>query len=158
MSKATWIRGTVAGTVLSCAVGIFLGVSGFTFYSARGLSYLSNDPVGCVNCHIMRDEYDSWQKSSHHAFATCNDCHTPHDLVGKYTTKATQGFRHSKGFTFQDFHEPIQLHHSSKPVLQANCVGCHGDLVSEITRHSNVSGDVVNCIRCHESVGHGQHR
>ena len=64
-------------------MGILLGAGGYTFYYARGASYLSNDPRTCVNCHIMRDQFDGWQKASHHDFATCNDCHLPHEFIGK---------------------------------------------------------------------------
>ena len=147
-----------AGMVLAALVGVFIGVSAFTFVEARGWSYLSNDPNTCVNCHIMRDQFDSWQKSSHHAVAVCNDCHVPHDFLGKYWTKAEHGFRHSWGFTFQDFHEPIQIKESSLAAVQGNCLRCHGELVSEIARHSAVEKDVENCIRCHASVGHGANR
>ena len=34
-------------------------------------------------------------KSSHHSAATCNDCHTPHNLFGKCAVKANNGFWHS---------------------------------------------------------------
>lgn len=73
----------VLGLLLAAVVGVFLGLSASTFTYAEGTSYLSNDPRACVNCHIMREQYDAWQKSLHHANATCNDCHVPHDLVGK---------------------------------------------------------------------------
>ena len=149
---------SLAGLILAVLVGAFIGVSGFTFVEARGWSYLSNDPTTCVNCHIMREQYDSWQKSSHHAVAVCNDCHVPHDFLGKYWTKAEHGFRHSWGFTFQDFHEPIQIKASSLKAVQDNCVRCHSSLVSEITQHSTLRNDVNNCIRCHASVGHGANR
>ena len=151
-------RLSIAGIVLAALVGVFLGVSGFTFVEARGWSYLSNDPTTCVNCHIMREQYDSWQKSSHHAFAVCNDCHVPHDFFGKYWTKAEHGFRHSWGFTFQNFHEPIQIKDSSRAAVQGNCLRCHQALVSEITHYSAVEKDANNCIRCHSSVGHGANR
>lgn len=157
--RINWGTVTFAGLFLSGLAGLFLGLSFYTFRAARGTSYLSNDPTACVNCHIMRDQYDSWQKSSHHAFATCNDCHVPHDFVGKWMTKAANGYRHSRGFTLQDFHEPIQLHESSRRVLQNNCIHCHGKFVAEITGHSvSLTDDPVNCIRCHESVGHGANR
>src|SRR5688572_30840100 len=94
-------RVSIAGVAFAALLGVFFGVSGFTFAEARGWSYLSNDPEACVNCHVMRGVYDSWQKSSHHAAAVCNDCHVPHDLAGKYWTKAEHGLRHSWGFTFQ---------------------------------------------------------
>ena len=143
--------------VLCALIGVFLGLSGFTFHAAKGTSYLSNDPQACVNCHIMRDQYDSWQKSSHHAVATCNDCHVSHHPLGKWITKADYGFRHSWAFTFQNFHEPIQLHPRGKAVLQNNCLYCHGDLVHEITAHSDILADDMNCVRCHGSVGHAAH-
>ena len=74
----------VYGLFIAACVGFVLGMGAFTFNYAEGTSYLSNDPAACVNCHIMRDQYDGWRKSTHHAAATCNDCHVPHDLVGKY--------------------------------------------------------------------------
>ena len=146
---------TVAGLALAVLLGVFIGAGGFTFVEARGLSYLSNDPATCTNCHIMREQFDSWQKSSHHAVAVCNDCHVPHDFLGKYATKAEHGIRHSVGFTFQNFHEPIQIKESSLAAVQGNCLRCHQSFVSEITRHSAVERDDGNCIRCHSSVGHG---
>ena len=149
---------TVAGFVLAALVGILLGAGGFTFVEAHGLSYLSNDPTTCVNCHVMREQYDSWQKSSHHAVAVCNDCHVPHDFLGKYWTKAEHGARHSWGFTFQDFHEPIQMKESSRAAVQDNCLRCHQSFVSEIVKHSDVERDPNNCLRCHSSVGHGANR
>jgi cytochrome c nitrite reductase small subunit len=131
-------------------------MGGYTFYYAEGGSYLSNDPKACVNCHIMRDQYDGWQKASHHTVATCNDCHTPHDFFGKYLTKAENGFWHSKGFTLQDFHEPIRIRARNSKVLRNNCIECHRSLVSEILGHGEDS--TADCVRCHASVGHGPPR
>jgi len=137
-------------------LGIPAGVGTFAFQYGEGTSYLSNDPRACVNCHIMRDQYDGWQKASHHAFATCNDCHTPHDLVGKYLTKADNGFWHSKGFTFQGFHEPIRIKPRNSKVLRDNCIACHRDLVSELIDHGSAKeSQALDCVRCHATVGHG---
>jgi cytochrome c nitrite reductase small subunit len=151
-------RITLAAFVLCAVLGVFAGTSGFTFYTAKGWSYLSNDPTSCVNCHIMREQYESWQHSSHHAFATCNDCHVPKDLVGKYLTKMENGYRHSWGFTFQDFHEPIRLHPRTPPIIQDNCLRCHSRFVSDIVGHSRIENDPVECTRCHTEVGHKGHR
>jgi cytochrome c nitrite reductase small subunit len=149
---------SLAVLALSILAGIFLGLSGYTFVYANGASYLSNDPAACTNCHIMRDQYDGWLKTAHHAAATCNDCHVPHDLLGKYLTKIDHGYRHSKGFTFQDFHEPIQIKASSLRVVQDNCVRCHQTAVSEQSAHSFRPGEPAqgaNCVHCHAGVGHG---
>src|SRR5262249_11202745 len=85
-----------SGVALTVILGITAGLGVYTFLFAQGLSYFSNDPAGCANCHIMQEQYDGWLKSSHHAAATCNDCHVPHDFVGKYMSKASNGFWHSK--------------------------------------------------------------
>jgi len=140
---------------VAVALGACAGAGGYTFYYAEGLSYLSSDPRACVNCHIMREQYDGWQKASHHAVATCNDCHTPHDLIGKYVTKAENGFWHSKGFTFQDFHEPIMIRDKNSTVLQRNCVACHQALVGGLNPHPGDEQAMLDCVHCHRGVGHG---
>jgi cytochrome c nitrite reductase small subunit len=122
------------------------------------MSYLSNDPKACVNCHIMREHYDGWQKASHRAHATCNDCHVPLSGVAKYLRKAGNGFWHSKGFTLQDFHEPIRIRPKNTVILEQNCVRCHREMVSEITAHSPTGSDALKCVHCHASVGHGPTR
>ncbi|WP_404421416.1 cytochrome c nitrite reductase small subunit [Nibricoccus sp. IMCC34717] len=137
------------------SLGLFAGVGTYTFYYGQGYSYLSNDPKACVNCHIMREQYDGWQKAAHHAVATCNDCHTPHNLIGKYLSKAENGFWHSKGFTLQDFHEPIMIKPRNSASLQQNCVRCHEQIVSEIATHAGDARQMLDCVHCHREVGHG---
>ena len=39
------------------AIGIAVGLGGYTFVYARGYSYLTNDPAACANCHVMEDHY-----------------------------------------------------------------------------------------------------
>jgi cytochrome c nitrite reductase small subunit len=138
-------------------------LGGFTFYFGEGLSYFSTDPQACVNCHIMQPEYDSWQKGPHHQVAKCVDCHLPHDFVPKYIAKADNGYRHSKGFTLQDFHEPIQLTRRNTEILQSSCLMCHGDFVHDVVRGAKTFDDEdernnVSCIHCHRGIGHGARR
>lgn len=139
-------------------LGILLGAGTYTVRYAEGLSYLSSDPVACVNCHIMRDQYDGWQKASHHANATCVDCHVPHSFIPKYLVKAENGFWHSKGFTLQDFHEPIRIRPVSSGILNNNCLYCHRDFVSDILRNGPAGEESTNCVHCHAGVGHGTPR
>src|SRR5262245_5600970 len=136
-------------------IGIVLGLGAYTFHYAEGTSYFSTDPKACANCHVMREHYDGWQKASHHTVATCNDCHIPHDFVGKYLVKAENGFWHSKGFTLQDFHEPIRIKRRNEHVAQNNCIECHAAVVREIVDRCSDADDTNNCIRCHASGGHG---
>jgi len=138
-------------------IGIALGLGLFTFNYAEGLSYLSNDPKACVNCHIMNEQYEGWQKGSHHAVAGCNDCHVPHELVGKYVSKGLNGYHHSTAFTLQNFHEPIFITPRNAAALQANCIRCHGEFVHEIMT-ATTQRDTVACVHCHREVGHGARR
>ena len=149
---------SVSVLVLCVLAGVALGTGTFTVQYAEAFSYLSNDPKACVNCHIMRDQYDGWQKASHHAVATCNDCHVPHEMVPKYLVKAENGFWHSKGFTLQDFPEPIRLRPVSLTILQNNCVNCHHDLVNDILGHGTIGSERTDCVHCHAAVGHGPQR
>jgi cytochrome c nitrite reductase small subunit len=139
----------IAATLI--ALAILVGVGGFTFGYAKGFSYLSSDPAACVNCHIMRPQFDSWRTSSHHAAAGCVDCHLPHDVIGKYVAKAENGWHHSVAFTLQDFPEPIRITPKNAAVLQASCLHCHQPVVADM-----LHGGEVSCVRCHTAVGHGE--
>jgi cytochrome c nitrite reductase small subunit len=132
-----------------------LGIGAFTFSYAEGLSYMSTAPDACVNCHIMRPQFDGWQKASHHTVAVCVDCHLPHDGIQKWITKAAHGYRHSKAFTFQDFHEPIEITAEDALIVQANCVRCHGDLLHDQLAGATTAKDAIQCVHCHPTVGHG---
>lgn len=144
--------------VLVVLLGVLVGVGGYTFHYAHGLSYFSEDPTSCANCHIMQDNLDSWNKSVHHAVATCNDCHLPPSGIAKYMAKADNGWRHSKAFTLDDFHEPIMLTPQNRKNLQDNCIRCHQDMVTMLVHGSTTDPKGVQCIQCHAGVGHGPRR
>ncbi len=143
-----WLIGIFA--VLS---GVFCGLGTFTFGYGRGASYLSNNPDTCINCHVMQGHYDAWEKSSHARVAVCNDCHLPHTLIGKYVTKADNGFLHSLAFTLQNFHEPIVIKPRNHRVTQGTCIDCHQDFVHDITAVNWPQGS-LDCVHCHRDVGH----
>jgi len=156
-----------AGFLASVFAGTFAGTGLSTFISAHGASYLSDDPAVCVNCHIMRGEFDDWRHASHHAVAVCNDCHLPHDnIVHKLFIKASNGYHHSKAFTLQNFVEPIRIKPGNARVLEANCIRCHGELTDEIRAHGTLGvatdpdqkADLYGCVKCHQQVGHGPTR
>jgi cytochrome c nitrite reductase small subunit len=141
---------------LAVVVGLATGIGSYTFRYAEGLSYLSTDPKACVNCHIMRPEYDAWQKSSHHQVAVCVDCHLPHATIAKYLVKAENGWRHGKMFTLQNFAEPIEVKAHGRAILQENCLRCHGELVHDIVTVSSGARGELSCTHCHSGVGHGE--
>jgi cytochrome c nitrite reductase small subunit len=141
--------------ILGIGLGLAVGVGVYTFWYGKGYSYMSNDPAACANCHIMNEQFNGWQKASHHTAATCNDCHTPHNFVGKYYTKATNGFWHSYYFTVGGFHEPIQITERNRRVTEESCRYCHQQMVESITVSQNEEHfNQVSCIRCHRDVGH----
>ncbi len=149
---AGWLLPVLA----AAAFGVFGGLGVFTFGYGEGYAYLGNDPKACANCHVMQDSYDSWLKSSHHAVAVCNDCHTPHDnFAAKYLTKADNGFFHSLAFTTGRFKDPIQIKQRNSRVVQAACLYCHQDLVNHMLPVEE-GGDMLSCVHCHASVGHSQ--
>ena len=114
---------------------------------------MTNDPAACANCHVMQGHFDAWQKGSHHAVATCNDCHAPHDLLGKYWTKARNGYNHSLAFTSGRFHEPIQITPKNRAITEGACRHCHAEIVQAIDAHAGAAQQ-LDCIRCHAGVGH----
>lgn len=148
------------GLSVCVGLGLVAGLGAYTFDYAEGTSYLSNEPEACVNCHIMRDAYNGWQRSTHHAVAVCNDCHVPQSLVPKLYAKALHGYRHSTAFTFQDFHEPIQIGADSLQMVEDNCRRCHEGLVNDILVSPALSshGEGLSCVHCHSHVGHGPRR
>jgi cytochrome c nitrite reductase small subunit len=129
--------------VLSISLGC-LGV--YTFIYAEGFSYFSTDPKACINCHVMKPQYDAWSKSGHHHVATCNDCHLPQSGIQKYIAKARNGFHHSLAFTLENFHEPIQMSSYNQEKLIENCKRCHENLVQHVQTES--------CLHCHRNLGH----
>jgi cytochrome c nitrite reductase small subunit len=177
-ARTKWLLAAVV------ALGLVAGLGAFTFGFARGHSYLTNDPAACANCHIMEDYYAAWQKGSHRVAATCNDCHTPHNLVGKYAVKATNGFFHSLYFTTGRHPDPIRIRPSNRRVTERACRDCHAEITAAITPGAHVAPAVpsgahddswrthdgrgeaagrgateaedlsASCIRCHASVGH----
>ena len=148
MTTSRWAAATLAFAV---AAGLAAGIGGYTFVYARGASYLTNDPAACANCHVMQSYYDGWLASSHRAVAACNDCHTPHGFVGKYSTKASNGFWHSFAFTTGRFPEPLRIKPHNREITERTCRGCHGDIVEAMDTGPDRE---VSCVRCHGAVGH----
>jgi len=141
---------------LAVMLGILFGLSIFTFYHAKGTSYFFDDPESCMNCHIMREQFDSWAQSSHKAVATCNACHTPKDFLGKYASKGLNGWNHSLAFTTAQFQEPLQIKEFNEKIVQKNCIRCHEIQISQM-RDFGFSEE-LDCLSCHGNVGHGNRR
>jgi cytochrome c nitrite reductase small subunit len=140
----------IPAALLTAALGVTAGLGGVAFVHGNGSSYLTNDPRACANCHIMQAHYDGWLKSSHHAVATCNDCHTPDNLVEKVLVKGWNGARHSVAFTLGHFPDALQPRPQDIELLDRQCRRCHAEMLLSMPN----GGANVNCVRCHDSVGH----
>lgn len=141
-------RWAIAGVL--CA-SLLAGLGAYTLYVGEGLSYLSKRPEACANCHIMRPHYDGWAKGSHHAVATCVDCHLPQAFFAKYMAKMSNGWHHSRAFTLGNFQEPIRIKSANKAILENNCRRCHNDLTAHMATTPN---GALACTHCHSQVGH----
>ena len=139
--------------VVGVAIGVVLGLGAYTFVHAEGISYLTDRPAACANCHVMRAHYDAWLKSSHHAVAVCNDCHTPAGVWPKWKTKLKNGWNHSTAFTTGRFPDPIRITPAGRAVVVQACRKCHEDLVHAMLATHGPDA-ATSCVRCHEGVGH----
>lgn len=144
--------------LMACIVGLGL----YLIRLSNAVSYLSDDPQACVNCHIMTPQYLTWTHSSHREVAHCNDCHVPHDNVfNKYYFKAKDGLYHASIFTLRAEPEVIRALEPSIKVIQSNCVRCHQDQVIDtkmaafVDSHQEHRTDRL-CWDCHKEVPHGK--
>ncbi len=143
------------------AGGILAGLGIYTIYMSRAHSYLSDDPAACVNCHIMTPYYQSWDNSSHALWATCNDCHVPHENIAeKYAFKAMDGLYHAAVFSVKGEPQVIRPRDASYEVIMNNCIRCHTQLNTEFVKTGMISytdvkeGKGKACWDCHTQVPH----
>lgn len=135
--------------------GVAVGLAVLLIRIANATSYLSDDPRTCINCHVMTDAYASWQRGSHGRVAVCIDCHVPHDnLVAKYAYKGRDGLKHSYVFTVHGEPQVLGLSAPAIPVVQSNCLRCHGQQLMMV-RQAGTSER--RCWDCHQGV-HGKVR
>ncbi len=144
--------------------GIFTGILFFVVYVSNAVSYLSDEPETCINCHVMYPYYASWDKGSHGRDATCADCHVPQDnFIRQYYVKATDGLAHATYFTFRWEPQVIQIKSRGKSVVQENCIRCHLDMV-DMVQLVEVTGEIAEkdegklCWDCHRETPHGSVR
>lgn len=141
----------LVGVLLAVSLGTAVGIGGYTFVYGQGISYLTNDPAACANCHVMAPQLDGWYQSSHRNVATCNDCHAPHGLFGKLWTKARNGFAHSAAFTTGRFAESLRIKPYNLAVTEGTCRYCHAEIASAV---DGVGSEPRGCVTCHDDVGH----
>lgn len=153
--KSRWRR------IAIILIGILTGLGFFMAKEASLVSYMSDDPLACVNCHVMTPMYNSWMHSSHREQASCNDCHVPHDNVfNKYYFKAKDGLFHASVFTARAEPEVMFMREASQEVVQNNCIRCHVQQVTQVKYDGWLKDHKENrterkCWSCHQELPHG---
>lgn len=143
-------------------LGIFFGLGFYVFHISNAVSYLSDDSKTCINCHIMRPQFATWERGSHGRVASCNDCHVPHDnILNKYFFKAKDGLRHATMFTLRLEPQVIQIKDAGKNAVQDNCIRCHGNQIHPVSLRALTAKGITDdseiyCWHCHREVPHGR--
>jgi cytochrome c nitrite reductase small subunit len=142
-------------------LGAICGLGMYAMVESKAVSYLSDDPKTCANCHVMTPQYSTWLNSSHREWASCNDCHVPQDNVfKKYLFKAKDGMYHASVFTTRGEPEVIRMKEAGVEVVQSNCIRCHENqvtdaaLTAKVENHKELRTD-RKCWECHQEVPHG---
>lgn len=144
--------------IVAVLCGIVLGLFLFLVQHSNVLSYFSQDPRACINCHVMNTAYASWKHSSH-SDVTCVACHMPQDSIIKALyAKATDGTKHAYFFTLED-RENFTISEDGANRVQKNCVSCHEDVMRlgmKVNEHEMTDGK--KCWECHRGIPHGMVR
>lgn len=139
--------------LVTSMVGFLFGMGGYTFVQGEGLSYFSDDPKACMNCHVMQDHYYSWSKSPHREVTTCNTCHLPENSFSQAFYKAENALNHSVKFTTGFYKEPIRIREHNFDIALKACLNCHGNLFDDSTHRKGLQ-EGNSCLHCHDNVGH----
>jgi cytochrome c nitrite reductase small subunit len=143
-------------------LGIFTGLGFFVLHISKATSYLSDDSKVCINCHIMRPQFATWERGSHGRVTACNDCHVPHDnIIRKYLFKAQDGMRHATMFTLRLEPQVIQIKDAGKKAVQENCIRCHQNQIHPVSLRALTAKGITDdsdiyCWHCHREVPHGK--
>jgi cytochrome c nitrite reductase small subunit len=142
--------------------GIFVGLGIYVLYISNAVSYLSDKPEACVNCHVMAPQFATWQRGSHGRVTNCNDCHVPQDnFVRTYAFKAMDGLRHATMFTLRLEPQVIRIKQAGKDAVQENCIRCHSNNIHPISLRAVTNASIIDegdryCWDCHRTVPHGR--
>ncbi|MGD0613065.1 MAG: cytochrome c nitrite reductase small subunit [Anaerolineales bacterium] len=133
--------------LLIAAVGVFV-------WTTDAPAYLGHDPATCNNCHVMDAAYENWYHAAHSRFATCSDCHLPHQtIVSYYLYKGYSGVRDVVSFTTKTYPVAIRATAQTDAIIQANCIRCHTSTVESILAGPQPFDR--HCWDCHRTVAHG---
>ena len=149
-------------TTATFLIAVITGLGLFMMKEGEVVSYMSDNPQACVNCHVMTPVYNSWMHSSHREWTNCNDCHVPQDnVISKYYFKAKDGLYHSYIFTTEQEPDVMFMREESQQVVQNNCIRCHVQQVTQTKYKDYIAAHEADrterqCWSCHREVPHGR--
>ena len=133
---------------LGLAVVAVMLVAAFLLSGPPQLLAKSDSPGFCAGCHVMESEHTAFLHAGAHRRNRCVDCHLPNEnLAGHFLWKSIDGMKDAIFFYSGQTPELIKLSSHGAKVLQANCIRCHDELVSTISREQN-------CWTCHRGITH----
>jgi len=134
---------------------ILLAALGFFAWATDALEYMGHEPETCNNCHVMDSQYENWYHAPHERWATCADCHIPHDnVVAYWFYKGKSGMKDVFSFVTHSYPAAIRANAETIDIVQENCIRCHIDTVESMLTAGQQPFD-RNCWACHRSVAHG---
>lgn len=110
----------------------------------------SESPDFCASCHVMEEQHTAWSHAGAHRRIRCVDCHLPNgNHVEHYVWKSIDGMKDVISFNTGMVPERIALSSHGAKVVQANCIRCHEQTVSEMDTSRQ-------CWTCHRQLRHRQ--
>ncbi len=133
----------------------FAVAAGVFVWATEAPAYAGHEPETCANCHVMDAQYENWFHAPHQAWATCSDCHIPHDNFFAYWFyKGKSGMRDVYSFVTVSYPVAIRANEETIDIVQENCIRCHLDTVESMVTYSMPLDR--NCWDCHRTVAHGE--
>ncbi|MCS7011806.1 MAG: cytochrome c nitrite reductase small subunit [Anaerolineales bacterium] len=137
----------LALTALVLSLGLFAWVT-------DAPAYAGTKPETCNNCHVMDAAYENWFHAPHARWATCSDCHIPHEnFLAYWFYKGKSGMRDVYSFVTASYPPLIRANEETKRIVQENCIRCHLDTVEGILTTAMPLDRP--CWDCHRHVAHG---
>ncbi|MEW6094809.1 MAG: cytochrome c nitrite reductase small subunit [Chloroflexota bacterium] len=133
----------------------FAIAAGVFAWATEAPAYAGHEPETCANCHVMDAQYENWFHAPHEKWATCSDCHIPHDnFLAYWFYKGKSGMRDVYSFATLGYPEAIRANEETRGIVQENCIRCHLDTVESMVTYSMPLDR--NCWDCHRTVAHGE--
>ena len=122
---------TIQGILLGAIIGIAVGIGAYTLRMPR-VVLPDRQPGGLRQLPRHARTIRRLAQVVAPRGRDLQQCHTPADFIGKYATKASNGFWHSFYFTTGGYEDNIQIRPHSREITEQACRKCHEEIVGAI--------------------------